>query len=575
VISLTRRLPLFLGAFATGLLTLVACDSEPQKAPAKGQDQGKAPAVRGDNVEDGKDSGDTLVWAVMADADGFLPTVASSATGGAMMDLMMPSVTESGFSDGRLSFTPGWARAWEFSKDKKQLTLHFKEGLTWDDGQPLTAHDLAFAYDLIGNAAANSPRRPYMDNMVEGEPYTVLDDYTIRFNYQWAYNPQTMMAHAGMNPVPKHLLKDADPSQLRKHDLHIKMPVGHGPFRLLDWKRGQALRITRNPACKIQKVPYIQRIEARVIKEYATQMAELKKGGVDLMEGLQIRDIDEVRSYPHINVYRRGYRFMDYIAWNQTNPLFEDRRVRRALTMSLDIPKFIRSYLTTPEGEVTALPAYATITPELTDYKEDDFPLLPFDTKKAKELLAEAGWKDTDDDGILDREGSKFVFTLLTNSGNNRRKNMGVFVKAELAKVGIHANLEYIESTTFFGKLREKDYEAAIGGWSAGLFPDPAVMWMTATEAKPRAFNQTGYSNPEADEIMKEMRRSSDLEKEQKLMKRLLKIIYEDQPYTFLFWRAEYFALHKRFRGVKPNVLSVLYQIQDWWVPKGEQKYKY
>ncbi len=569
----TRHASLWLGSFAASLLLFGACDKDQPGGGPKGS--GKAPVVGGDNVPDGKDSGDTLVWAVSGDADGFLPTVGETATGGAMMDLLMPNVTQSGFEDGRLSFQPAWASSWEFSEDKKHLTLHLRKGILWDDGEPLTAKDLAFSYDLIGNPKSNSPRRPYLDNMDAEEPYTVLDDHTIRFNYKWAYNPQTMMAHAGMNPVPEHLLRDADPAHLREHDLNIKMPVGHGPFRLLDWKRGQSIRITRNPACKTLKVPYIQRIEARVIKEYATRMAELEKGAVDLMEGIEVKDIDRLRANSDIKIYRRGYRFMDYIAWNQTIPLFQDRRVRRALTMSLDIPKFIRSYLTTEGGEVTALPAYATVTPELSDFKEEGFQLLSFDTKKAVELLAEAGWKDSDGDGVLDREGEKFVFTMLTNSGNPRRKKMGVVVKEELGKIGVHVNLEYLEPNTFFGKLRQKDYEAAIAGWSAALFPDPAVMWMTETKEKPRAFNFTGYSNPEADKIMREMRKTADIVKEQKLMKRLLRIIYDDQPYTFLFWRAEYFALHKRFRGVHPNVLSVLYQIEDWWVPKSEQRYKF
>ena len=449
------------------------------------------------------------------------------------------------------------------------------KGIEWDDGKPLTAEDLAFSYELIRDPKVVSPRRPYTDNMDPKEPWTVLDPYTIRFNFQFAYNPQTMMAHAGMNPVPKHLLENADRSHLRQSPLNIKMPVGHGPFRLLDWKRGESIRITKNPRCKTVGVPHIQRIEARIIKEYATQMAELEKGTVDLMEGIQIKDLERVRAIPHVKVYRRGYRFMDYIAWNQQNPLFKDRRVRRALTMSLDIPKFIRSYLTTKSGEVTAVPAYSTITPELTDYRDDDFELIPYDAEKAKGLLAEAGWTDSDGDGILDKDGKKFVFTMHTNSGNNRRKKMGVVVKAELAKIGIHVNLEYLEANTFFGNLRKKKYEAAIAGWSAGLFPDPADMWMTSTKEKPRAFNFTGYSNPEADRIMREIRKTADLEKEQKLMKQLQKIIYDDQPYTFLFWRAEYFALHKRFHGVKPNVLSVLYRVEDWWVPKAEQKYKF
>lgn len=575
MISLTRPLPLLLGAFATGLLTLASCDSEPKKAPANSGGNGKAPSVKGDVVDDGKDIGDTLVWAVQSDADGFFPPVAETATGGAIMDLLMPPINQSDFKEGRLVHLPGLAESWEQSEDKKQITFHLRKGLLWDDGKPLTAWDYAFSYELIRDPETLSPRRPYTDRMDDAKPYEVLDDYTIRFNYKWDYNFLTMMSHAGMNPVPKHLLLDADRAQLKEHRLNKVMPVGHGPFRLLDWKRDQSIRISRNPACKIQEVPRINRIEIKIIPEYATRIAELKSGKVDLVESIQVKDIESVRSYPNVKIYRRGYRFMDYIAWNQQNDLFKDRRVRRALTMSIDIQRFIRAYLTTASGEVTAMPAYSTFTPELKDYHDPDFKLLPYDPAKAKALFAEAGWTDSDNDGVLDKDGKKFTFTLLTNSGNPRRQDMGVVVKEELDKLGVLVNLEYMEGTTFFGNLRKKEYEAAISGWSAGLFPDPSDIWMTSTKEKPRTFNFTDYSNPEADKLINEGLNTSDLETEKTAYKKLLRIIYEDQPYTFLFWRAEYFALDKRFRGVKPSLLSVIKDVETWWVPKAEQRYKF
>ena len=575
MISLSRRLPLFLGTLATSLLFLFSCDKAPQKTPAKGGGNDKQASVKGDVVDDGKDLGDTLVWAVQSDADGFLPPVNETATGGAIMDLLMPSFMQSDFKDGRLVHLPGLAESWEQSEDKNHITFHLRKDVLWDDGKPITAWDQAFCYDLIRDPKVLSPRRPFTDRMDDAKPYEVLDDYTIRFNYKWGYNILTMMSHAGMSPVPKHLLEGADRTQLREHPLNKKMPVGHGPFRLLDWKRDQSIRISRNPACKIQEVPRLNRIEVKVIPEYATRIAELKSGKVDLVEALRVKDIESVRAYPNVKIYRRGFRFMDYIAWNQQNDLFKDRRVRRALTMSIDIQRFIRAYLTTKGGEVTAMPAYSTFTPELKDYYDPDFKLLPYDPAKAKALLAEAGWTDSDGDGVLDKDGKKFSFTLLTNAGNPRRQDMGVVVKEELDKLGILVDLEYMEGNTFFGNLRKKEYEAAISGWSAGLFPDPSDIWMTATKEKPRMFNFTGYSNPEADKLIDAGLHTSDLETEKAAYKKLLRIIYEDQPYTFLFWRAEYFALDKRFRGVEPSVLSVLKDVETWWVPKAEQRYKF
>ena len=97
--------------------------------------------------------------------------------------------------------------------------------------------------------------------------------------------------------------------------------------------------------------------------------------------------------------------------------------------------------------------------------------------EKAKALFAEAGWTDTDGDGVIDKDGVPFEFTLTTNTGNKRRADVAILVQAHLKEAGVKVNIEKQESNTFFENLRKKDYEAALAGWSAGLFIDPTTIW--------------------------------------------------------------------------------------------------
>ena len=523
-----------------------------------------------------EDRGDTLIYGVGMDADGLCPILYQSVTGGNVVDLVTPRVTNSDFANGRITFLPALAKSWEWSEDHTKLTYTIRDDAVWDDPSRtiVSGEDFVFTYMMMRDPDVASPRGAYTERMDPQEPVTLLPDGRVRFNFLYAYNEQTMLAHAGMNLIPKHLLTGVERKAMRQHDLHIKNAAGHGPFRLLSWDPKKEIVLVRNKACKTIAVPYLRRIIMRVIPEYQTLLTEMRKGGIDLMESIQEKDIADAKLWGNVKLYRRGYRFLDYVAWNGQNPLFADREVRRALTMAMDLDTMIKNLLTFG-GERHGTKAYSTLTPELTDFVHEGFAFLPFDPKKAAAVLDKAGWSDTDGDGVRDKEGKRFEFTLLTNQGNPRRKDACELIQANLKAIGVKANLELREGVTFFDLLRKKEYDAAVSGWSAGLFPDPSDIWHSATEKEPRPYNFTAYSNAEVDKLIQAGLRTADLTKEAAIWKRMQKLIYDDQPYTFLYWKKSTFPLHKRFKGVEPNVLSVIHKLENWYVPKADHKYKY
>jgi len=557
-------------------LALAACDVG--KEPTGGQDQGANADPQtgsdGNLHPNADDIGDTLRVGLRAGPDGFLGIVQNSATGQMLSSLIQPGLVDSDFQDGKLTYLPLLATRWEFSQNDKKLTFYLRKDVTWPDGHPITARDVAFTIDLVGDPEVASPRQSSLEKMDHEEPVTVLDDYTVRFNFTVAYNHTTMIANAAsVEIVPEHKLKDVPRGSLRTHPFHKKQPFGHGPYTLQEWKPKESLTLIRNPDVKTEPPAYIQRILIRIIPEYQTQLKALQNGQIDLMEAISAKDIDEVKTWPDVTVYTKGYRFMDYIGWNLQNDLFKDRDVRRALTMAIDIKKMIRALLTF-NGHAYGTQAYSTLTPELTAYRAKAPTFLPYDPDKAKRILRDKGWKPGPD-GILMKDGKRFEFKLATNNENPRRAQAVVMVEQDLKKIGIKANIEKYEGVKFFARLDHKQFEAALAGWSAALFVDPSDIWATPTAKEKRPFNFCSYSNPRVDELISKGLATSDPEVERKCWIEMQNIIYEDQPYTFLFWRSESFACNKRFRGIKPNVLTTYYKLPKWWVPKAEHKFKF
>jgi peptide/nickel transport system substrate-binding protein len=254
------------------------------------------------------------------------------------------------------------------------------------------------------------------------------------------------------------------------------------------------------------------------------------------------------------------------------HPLFGDPAVRRALTKAIDIDKLIGDLLTSEAtGEKYGKPAVSTITPELCNAHANEVERLPYNVQMAKAELEALGWKDTNGDGTIDKDGKEFSFTLQTNSENQRRAKAAIIVQANLKDIGVDMQIERVEFNTFSEKHRKKDFDATLGGWSAGLFVDPTVIWHSGIDYQ---FNFVSYQNPEVDALMERGLKEPDPAVSNPIWKELQAKIYEDQPYTFLYWRDEIVALSGRFENARIDVLSPYGDLHKWDVPADKVKYK-
>ncbi len=538
---------------------------------------------------------DTLVVGFQTDADMLMSVVYQSASDSHVMSGIFAD-TYTAEMDCELKYKPYIAKSWDFSEDGTQISMKINEGFQWADGTPLTAHDIAFTYELIRDPLVASPRLTHTQYMTEDSP-VVVNDYELLWKFTRAYDQVTMTAHTGMPPVPKHKLLDADRATLRGNPL-VREPLASGPFKIDQWLPNEKIVLVPNENFTGPEAfkPSLNRVIFKVLPEYATRLVELENGSTDVAEAILVADADRLRKeHTEIELHRRGWRSMDYVAWNQLDfddykakkknvpegseldwadvtphPIFGDKAVRRALAKAVSVDKLMQDLLTSETGEVFAKRSVSTVTPALCNAHNNDIAPMPYDLAAANAELEAAGWVDTDGDGLREKNGVPLSFTLMTNAGNARRAKGSIIMQAQLKEVGAKVEIETVESNTFFERLRKKDFEAALSGWSAGLFVDMSDMWKGGDSYE---FNFPSYSNPEVDKLIDAALGEPDPVKNNAIWKEVQALIYEDQPYMFLYWMDEIVGVHGRFENASVNVLSPFHSLWNWEVDPQQVKY--
>ncbi|MGB9616860.1 MAG: ABC transporter substrate-binding protein, partial [Desulfomonilaceae bacterium] len=214
-----------------------------------------------------------------------------------------------------------------------------------------------------------------------------------------------------------------------------------------------------------------------------------------------------------------------------------------------------------------------------TPYKPDTFwynpnvKKFPYDPKKARQMLEEEGWKDTDGDGILDKDGKPFEFTIITNQGNDIRKNTAIIIQKNLKAVGVKVNIRVIEWAAFLKNfINKRNFEACLLGWGIGIDPSQIDIW-DSRKTSEKELNFISYQNPEVDRLLELGASTYDREERKKYYDEFQEIIAEDQPYTFLFVQDSLPIISSRFHGIVPAAIGISYDFIKWYVPKSLQKY--
>jgi len=438
------------------------------------------------------------------------------------------------------------ADGWQIDPDGLWIRAHINPLAHFSDGHPVMAEDVRYTYmDFINNPLIEAERtRSTQDNLKDVK---VIDDLTAEFIFKEPLFTNVLTA-TGDPILPKHYFSKFEPSQINQATGLI---LGSGQFRIdklpkgqddlvNQWTPGQDVVLVRNEQYWAVPSP-LSSLRFRTIKDDLGRLVAYRNGEGSLMLPTSPqfnKVVKEEADFEKSNYalkwvnMRCGYSF---IAW-QCGPRagkaltpFADKRVRRAMTLLLDREKMIRDI-----WDGIGIVSKGPINPESAGSNPSVAPL-PFDPEKAKMLLAEAGWKDRDGDGILENEkGDKFTFEYTYATGGEISERLARFVKDSYGKAGIVMTTRPVDWSRYQELLKLRDFDAITMGWGNNApESDPRQIWHSES-IKEGGDNFTQWNNKDCDALIEKGRRAM-VESERMLVWRQFEAcVAEDQPYTFI-----------------------------------------
>jgi ABC-type transport system substrate-binding protein len=400
-----------------------------------------------------------------------------------------------------------------------EVVFRLREGVRWQDGAPFTSRDVKFTYNALMDDRVASPRKSDYELVLSLD---APDERTVRVVYRRPFSPA--LESWMMSILPAHLLEDVAPDQWPMK--FNRSPVGTGPFKFAEWKTNQFVRVVRNDDY-FRGRPHLDGIVFRVLPDPLTLRLAFETRQIDFW-GVDPWAVGSFRKDDRFTLFSAPSNSYNYMGWNLRKPMFQDLRVRRALAHAVNVDQMIR-YVLYGYGEQST----GIFTPEMWFFNPNVKPFT-YDPEKARQLLAEAGWKPGPD-GILEKDGQRFAFTLITNNGNVIRSDIATLVQADLEAVGIEVTVEMYEWAVFLKNFVNKgEFDAVVLGWALGQGYDQFQIWHSS-QTGPEQLNMVGYKSAEADRLLQQIREEFDRDTIIKLCGELQQLIYDDQPYLFLF----------------------------------------
>jgi len=413
------------------------------------------------------------------------------------------------------------------------IEFHLRPNVKFHDGRPVTARDVRFTYEAIMNPKNLSPR---VSDYEPVKSVQVIDPLTVRVIYKRLYSPA--IATWTMGILPEHLLnaramkKEAlsrglDPARFSmRQSTFNRHPVGCGPFRFQKWESDQYISLARFGGYW-EGPPNYQKYVLRIIPDPLTQEMEFYAGTLDSygVQPFQVKRLEADPRFQSFSGLSFGY---TYIGYNMRRAPFDDRRVRLALGLAIDVNKIIRYVLNNQAERITGPFA------KQTDYYNHRIKPLPYDPAAALRLLAAAGWK-RNARGWLENNGKRLQFTLITNSGNDIRKAILAIAQDSWRQIGIDVRTDLLEWSVFIQqRVNKLDFDALVLGWSLGIDPDLYQIWHSS-QTGPQQLNFVGFKNPRADDLIVKIRQEYNHQRQVRYCHQLHALIAREQPCTFLY----------------------------------------
>jgi peptide/nickel transport system substrate-binding protein len=511
-------------------------------------------ACGGDGGTNGGGAGGTVIVGMRSDFGSFNPVTSSGQYDLELMNyaLFTPLVQY----DETLEVEPYLAESWELHGDTA-VTFQLRRDVRWHDGQPVTARDVEFTFNLAKNPeTASLLATAFLADVASAR---VIDDYTIAFRF--ARPHAQALEDFWWPPLPQHLLQDIAPAELRNAPYN-RQPVGSGPFRFGEWRSNEQLLLTSNPdfPAALGGPADAERVVFRVIPEASTMVTELVTGSLHVDIPLLPDQVRTVRDNAEVAVHSFPGRTVYYLGWNNARPPFDDARVRRALAYAINRQEVVDALLY-GEGEI----ATSTIPPWHRLYP--DIEPLAYDLAQAQQILEQAGWVDRNDDGIRENaQGQQLGFTILSSDDPLRRAVIEV-LQNQLRRAGANVEIRVMEFQTMLQSHRERDFDAVFTNWVLDNFQvasAPTSLFHSREAATPLSANRSSVRIPAIDAALERGATATDDEAQRAAWLDLTQTLQREQPVTFMFWLNELAASRASMTGVEMDPRGELRSIARW-----------
>jgi len=459
------------------------------------------------------------------------------------------------------------------SEDGRTITLKLRDDIVWSDGTPITSADFKFTFDMtMADSNAVSSRSPF--DLVES--LQTPDERTVAVTFKELYAPWLSRLFAGQSGqaiIPEHILKPVFDSAgtLDTAEWSKKPTVGCGPFVFEEWQSGSFARFVANDKYWLGR-PKVDELFFRFVPDDASMIAALVAGDGDVGTFFAYSDLPQLEAaglkiLNSFSGYNEGWYFNQHP--EKGNPAMRDVKVRQAIALAFNREKLVKDLLLGRTGvPATDWDNSPWVEPSLTPW--------PYDPERAKKLLEEAGWVDSNGDGTRDKDGVELVLKYGTTNREVRQDTQAV-AQQDLAQVGIKLDLQSFDSDTFFASYSENGPSAnfsldIIEYSDSPDFPDPnAVVWLCSeipSDENPAGVSPTGLCDQELDSLFQKQSKQVDFTERQQTMYQITKRLYEQVFWLGLWDDPDLFGFSNRLQNVKISGATPFFNVSEWTLTK-------
>lgn len=517
-----------------------------------------------------------VVIGIVADVQTFNTLFAFSFEEAVITELLYPGLIGLKWNTdlGKTDPLPMIAKSWQWADDSSFIKFILRDDVYWSDRQKLTAEDVIFSYDIFSDPDVQS--RLYntftqfyneKDGRIDiGKTFRLISPYELEVHFPSTSVPN--LNEFDLPLVPKHVFEKLDRKNLANNEINFQ-PVTCGAFRLKKWERNQSITLETDSSSFLFRPGQVPEFVFKIVPDYTSRILQLEKGELDLVDVVKVEDVDKLKKDDQLVVVPVFGREYDYIGWNNVDPeslsrgkrkpnkFFGSGNIRKAMSMAINRKEIFEEYLQ-GMGELAASP----VSPIFKSAFNKDVKPYDYNPDEAKKLLASEGWKDEDNDGVLEKGNEEFRFTMYYPVGNPLREYASVVIKNNLKSVGIEMTAEKMELGTFIDNLYKKKLDSWMAAWGVSINLKLKIFYYS--DSKIAMLNFLSYSNSEIDNILDQLDTKITDERKNELIKEFQVIIHQDEPVTFLYWTPNIVVYNKRIKNLDITPYGVIVHCWEW-----------